>query len=244
MLGRLEESSARPQIIGISAPQGAGKSTLTKNLCQMAAEQGLRAVTLSIDDFYLTRAEQLQLAAKNPDNPYLQQRGYPGTHDLALGEATLEALKAGQAVALPVYDKSAHSGQGDRKPPEEWGTHEGRADLVFLEGWMLGFHPLLSLSDPHLREINRRLAGYDRWLRHLDAFVWLEPENPRFVLKWRVEAEERMKAEGRSGMSREEIEAYIAKFLPAYENYLSTVRGPGSNLHILIGENRLPLRDF
>ncbi|HET8725991.1 MAG TPA: glycerate kinase, partial [Alphaproteobacteria bacterium] len=117
MAALLPTASRRPVIVGLGAAQGAGKTTLTGAVRTMLAERGIRAAALSIDDFYLTRAEQVALAAANPGNRYLQQRGLPGTHDLALGTRTLErlrGLRTGGSVALPAYDKSAFSGRGDR----------------------------------------------------------------------------------------------------------------------------------
>lgn len=39
---------------------------------------GCRVASVSIDDFYLTRADQAALAASNPDNRLLQLRGNAG----------------------------------------------------------------------------------------------------------------------------------------------------------------------
>lgn len=231
-------------MVGLSAPQGAGKTTLTRYLVQKLQQQGYRAVTISIDDFYLTRAQQVKLAEQHSDNPYLQQRGYPGTHDIALGTKTLQLLKAGKPVSLPRYDKSAHQGQGDRLPSTEWLSITEGVDVVFLEGWMLGFQKAEGLSDRHLQTVNEFLPSYKPWLDCLNAFIWLEPEDAEFVLDWRVEAEERMKAEGKPGMTREEIEAYISKFVKAYETYLPGLKGVHPMLHLIIGKNRLPLIEF
>ncbi|HEY7475757.1 MAG TPA: hypothetical protein VH679_12145 [Vicinamibacterales bacterium] len=220
--------TGRPCLIGIQAPQGAGKTTLVTHLIEQLPHLGLKAAGVSIDDFYLTRPEQLKLAANHPGNPYLEHRGYPGTHDIELGETTLAALRrlgrdrsaAGQ-VRVPVYDKSAHGGRGDRMPQSGWREATGPIDLVFVEGWMLGFSPVpeSSLRDPFLVAPNRALAAYDRWHRLLDSFVVLRATNPNFVLNWRVEAEEAMRASGRPGLDRAAIEDYIRRFLPAYATY-------------------------
>jgi D-glycerate 3-kinase len=188
---------------------------------------GLRGIAVSIDDFYLTRAEQLRLAAAHPGNPYLEHRGYPGTHDIALGESTLLALRGlhakggGGAVSVPVYDKSQHGGRGDRSTESQWRRVSGPLDLVIVEGWMLGFTPVLEagLADPFLIDPNRALAVYDAWYRLIDVMVVLRATDPTFVLRWRVEAEEAMKARGLPGLSREAIEDYVRRFLPAYALY-------------------------
>jgi D-glycerate 3-kinase len=62
-------------MIGLSAPQGAGKTTITRELCDRLAKDGWLMVCISFDDFYLTHAEQLALAKHYQDNPFLQQRG-------------------------------------------------------------------------------------------------------------------------------------------------------------------------
>ena len=222
------EATTRPVLIGIQAPQGAGKTTLTKYLVERLPESGLRGMSISIDDFYLTRDEQIALAAANPGNPYLEHRGYPGTHDVELGALTLTALKRlgeradGARIArVPVYDKGVHGGRGDRAPESEWRDVHAPVDLVFLEGWMLGFTPVSRsrLNDPLLFAPNHALANYERWHRMLDAFVTLRAADPNFVLKWRVEAEEKMRAAGRGGLTRAEIEDYVKRFLPAYAIY-------------------------
>jgi D-glycerate 3-kinase len=214
-------------VVGLQAPQGAGKTTLVTRLMERLPDVGLRGVAVSIDDFYLTRADQLQLAAAHPGNPYLEHRGYPGTHDIALGEATLSSLRgldghgAKAVVSVPVYDKSQHGGRGDRAPETQWRQVAGPLDLVIVEGWMLGFTPVpdASLADPFLIDPNRALAKYDAWYRSIDAMVVLRATDPTFVLRWRVEAEEAMKARGLPGLSRDAIEDYVRRFLPAYALY-------------------------
>jgi D-glycerate 3-kinase len=214
----------QPLMVGLQAPQGGGKTTLVTHLLRCFADLNLAATAVSIDDFYLPREAQVKLAADHPGNPYLEHRGYPGTHDVALGEAMLSALqniKAGQTVRVPVYDKSKHSGRGDRLPEPEWRQVTGPLDIVFVEGWMLGFSQVAeaTLEDHWLVEPNRALADYDRWYRRLDCFVTLRGLDPTYVLRWRVEAEERMRASGKPGLSREEIEDYVRRFLPAYRTY-------------------------
>ena len=232
-LAQARESAQRPVLIGIQAPQGAGKTTLTKYLVERLPDAGLRGVSVSIDDFYLTRERQLALAAAHPGNPYLEHRGYPGTHDIELGVATLTALKnlgsEGERIArIPVYDKGRHGGRGDRAPESEWRDVRAPVDIVFVECWMLGFTPVprAHLEDPMLSAPNHALASYDRWHRLLDAFVTLRMADRHYVLKWRVEAEEKMRAAGKGGLTRAKIEDYVRRFLPAYAIY----GGPPANI--------------
>jgi D-glycerate 3-kinase len=118
-------------ILGLSAPQGAGKTTIMTQVCGALSKEGLNAASISIDDFYLTRSEQIALAREYPRNPYLQQRGYPGTHDVSLGVSVLKALRllsGGQSMKVPAYDRSACQGLGDRSLESNWrGGHRTAA---------------------------------------------------------------------------------------------------------------------
>jgi D-glycerate 3-kinase len=121
---------------GILGPQGSGKSTLAGALTVLLAHLGQRAVDLSIDDLYLTASERRRLRT---ERPALRWRGPPGTHDVALGVRTLEALRSGQAPFwLPRFDKAAGGGEGDRHAwvelrPEITLTGPVRAGHFFLE---------------------------------------------------------------------------------------------------------------
>jgi D-glycerate 3-kinase len=222
-LAWLQRAPHRPLLIGIQAPQGGGKTTLVTHLVDLLTEAGVRSTAVSIDDFYMTRAGQLAVAAANPGNPYLEHRGYPGTHDVVLGRATIAALRniGGGRIRMPVYDKSRHGGRGDRIPETDWRTVTGPLDLAFVEGWMLGYTPVAesTLSDPDLVAPNRALAAYHAWHDDLDAFIAIRAVNPRAVLRWRVEAEEAMRARGLPALDRAAIDDYIRRFLPAYATW-------------------------
>lgn len=206
------------RIVGINGPQGAGKSTLTAALVDRAAAEGHRWVSLSIDDVYLTRAEQRALAEAHPADPLLAVRGAPGTHDVALGVELLDALLGPEGeVRVPRYDKSAHGGLGDRRPRAEWSTIALPVEVVLFEGWTLAFSP--QGVGGALAGVEARLHNYAPWTRRLQALIQLRMSDPTSVLRWRVEAEARMRACGRPGMSDAEATAYVARFLPLYEVY-------------------------
>ncbi|MCB0365858.1 MAG: hypothetical protein H6624_17130 [Bdellovibrionaceae bacterium] len=244
-----QQPSSKTFFLGINGPQGSGKSTLSSILTQCFSLCGQPAVTISIDDFYLTRKELDELAGENSGNPYLQMRGYPGTHDIGLGLDILTKLKAmnqDEEVWVPRFDKSAFKGRGDRKPQTEWAKVAADVRIVIFEGWMLGFRPFVGsdTSDINLRKINSFLPEYEAWYRQLDSFIHLDAKDPSLVIGWRMEAEENMKNQGLSGMTQDEVKNYVSQFLPAYQAYLPGLRRhplcPGHNLHLDIGPNRLP----
>lgn len=61
--------------MGLSAPQGCGKTTLVEVVRQLAALDNLICVSMSLDDFYLTGSDQDALAERNSDNGLLKFRG-------------------------------------------------------------------------------------------------------------------------------------------------------------------------
>ena len=146
----VDNSNGSPTlVVGLSCPQGGGKTTLSYVLKALAeADMGARCEVMSIDDFYLTFAEQQALAAEHAGNRLLSVRGNPGTHDLALAARTLRDLRVlgpGATLRVPRYDKAAHGGRGDRAPEAEWSTVTGPIDILLFEGWCLGFESVSSV---------------------------------------------------------------------------------------------------
>ena len=138
-----------PLFIGLNGVQGSGKTILTSQLHTIlsSSPHSLNTCVFSLDDFYLTHADQVTLAAANPDNPLLQHRGQPGTHDAKLALKVFGDLKGGKRTRIPVYDKSRFAGQGDRAEEGEWeevngDQGEGKVQVVIFEGWCVGFKAL------------------------------------------------------------------------------------------------------
>ena len=107
----------------------------------------LRTLVLSIDDLYLPHSKQEALAESHPDNPLVQHRGQPSTHDVKLGKDLFASLASRKSnIKIPSYDKSAFNGAGDQRPEGEWQTvnAEGEqiVEVVVFEGWCVGFRPL------------------------------------------------------------------------------------------------------
>jgi D-glycerate 3-kinase len=229
VLGRFAasvEHASKPFILGISGLQGSGKSTLATELIDAARQRGWSAVSLSLDDVYLTHAERESLG--RTVHPLLRTRGVPGTHDLALLASTLDALdKASpeRPVSIPRFDK----GQDDRFAAPLWPEVPQPPMLVLLEGWCLGLEPqadaelvkpintLESEEDPEglwRRWVNTKLADYLSVWRRLDALVLLQAPSWGVVARWRDEAEWPLRARGEPrAMDEEEM----TRFLQHYE---------------------------
>lgn len=247
LLAQRERVARTPMVVGLNGPQGSGKSTLADRLVRAFAAIDVRAVALSIDDVYLTHAEQSALAAAHPGNGALEFRGYPGTHDVALGTAILEALTAPAptSVQLPRYDKSAHGGRGDRAPVGTWPVVMTPVDLVLFEGWMLGFRPADGV-DPNapIAAPNALLTHYAPWLERLDVFVHLLVAGDRLdpIVAWRIDAEQARRARGEAALSDADARDYIERFLPAYRLWGPPLKAQcpiaGPVLRVVVGDDR------
>jgi len=130
----LTQDHGQPFIFGISGGQGAGKSTLCQALDKKLATQGRTTLTLSLDDFYLSKAARLKLA--DEVHPLCATRGVPGTHDVArLSDvlSKLDSISAATPLTVPRFSKS----QDDRLDDV---MVSARPDFVLLEGWCVGGH--------------------------------------------------------------------------------------------------------
>ncbi|NJL53655.1 MAG: glycerate kinase [Hydrococcus sp. SU_1_0] len=219
----------RTFIQGILGGQGTGKSTLCEILHVILSYLGFSAASLSLDDLYLTYAERQTLQQQDPR---LIWRGPPGTHDLASGIKVIEQCLQEDytaQISLPRFDKSAENGAGDRITPEVI----DKPDILLFEGWFVGVQPIAKalfaeiLSDnsppPIVTEAdrqfaianNQRLQAYVPLWSKLDSLIVLHPEDYRLSKQWRKEAEHKMIAQGKDGMTDEEIERFVEYFWKA-----------------------------
>lgn len=215
----------RPFFLGINGCQGAGKSTLcgfiTKYLNEVC---GLRTVTMSLDDFYLTH-RQRQILGQH--HPLFKTRGVPGTHDTKLLRNVLEDLQRGKPTQIPRFCKATD----DRYEPSKWETVDGPVDVVLFEGWCWGVSPQ---NDKELRyPINDLEMQFDKsgdWRQSVNRSLkthyqplydimdkWLMIVAPSFgsVYKWRLQQEEQLRKKSPDAshlMSDKQIENFIQYF--------------------------------
>jgi D-glycerate 3-kinase len=227
-------------IIGINGCQGSGKSTLADYLCTVVAEKyHLATVALSLDDFYLTKAERIKLARKI--HPLLAQRGVPGTHDVNLAIDTISSLASGNKALITRFDKS----MDDRVPEANSETITGHIGLIVIEGWCFGAKPQApnSLIEPvnHLERsedpdgvyrdyVNTALATqYPQLFELVDSTAMLRAPSFKTVFQWRLEQEQKLIEKLRSTktdpasvstMSDQEIRRFIQNFQRITEHCL------------------------
>lgn len=220
-LEQVRQQCDRPIVQGVLGGQGTGKTTLATVLTALLEHGGYHVCGLSIDDLYKTYADRQAL---KQSDPRLRWRGPPGTHDVELGLQVLHQLKQSdrqQPVAVPRFDKSLHGGEGDRIEPK----YVEAADIILFEGWFVGTRPInptafdsapapinTEADRQFARAMNERLRGYEPLWDELDRLLVLYPTDYRLSQQWRQQAEHKMKATGKTGMSDEDIEAFVQYF--------------------------------
>ena len=216
--------------IGINGAQGSGKSTLTRLVAEALQRfHGASAVGMSLDDFYLTKAQRQELA--RTVQPLCGTRGVPGTHDVALMAGTIAHLREaapGAVTPLPQFDKLAD----DRAPLGDWPTFPGRPDVILLEGWCVGvrhddmppyagpINALESAEDPDGAWYRWSLAslvqGYEQVWSCFDLLVSIEVPDLETVIDSRLRQEDTLAANSdRPRMDR----AAVIRFVQHYERY-------------------------
>lgn len=227
---RLQRSDG-PLLVGINGAQGTGKSTLAEFL-QIAAGKilGWRAAAISIDDFYLTRAERQKLG--RDVHPLFATRGVPGTHDTAMLTKYLNRLgelAEGDTLLLPKFDKA----NDDRAPTSCWTSVAGPVDLILLEGWFVGseaqapdalripVNALERVEDPTAiwrTTANEYLATtYQAIFTRLDALVFLLAPSFDAIQRWRFEQEKKLSEASAESATAIMNEDQLRRFMQFYE---------------------------
>jgi D-glycerate 3-kinase len=244
-LAQRARAAHTPPLVGFSGCQGSGKSTLVALVAKVMREvHGVSTVVLSLDDFYLTKAARAALAESI--HPLFATRGVPGTHDLALLNETIAALRqpwAGGAVPVPAFDKALD----DRTEMVHWRQVSAPVQLIFLEGWCVGLspqqeseleapiNPMEAEQDPSRvwrGEVNRQLANeYADLYGKLDALLLLQAPSFDAVFEWRWQQEQRLSQQFQQDhpdkpdptMSRSEVTDFILHYQRLTEHGLRTL---------------------
>lgn len=218
----------QPMIIGVNGGQGSGKSTLTDFMLRfLPLISDYRVAGVSIDDFYLTKAEREQRARLV--HPLLATRGVPGTHDSdRIGQLFHFVRQATSGeMAVPRFDKAVD----DRLPQHQWLTLQAPLDILFLEGWCVGVpaQSQAALTEP-INELERGedpdgtwrsyvnqqlIEHYEPLWQQLDRLIFLAVPGFEQVLEWRTEQEQKLQqgldstAAATGVMSPQEIRRFV-----------------------------------
>lgn len=259
-------TSSQSFVLGVQGCQGSGKSTLSlflKSLLEVRHK--LTTAILSIDDFYLTKAQRQDLAMTI--HPLLKTRGVPGTHDVQLATNTIKALKNlkhDEQYAIPRFDKAAD----DRAKEQDWETIVGPVDVIILEGWCVGLKaqaksdvidPINALEideDPDgdwRHYVNSQLQNeYQNLYSLIDKLVVLKAPSFDCVKNWRSLQEQKLaevvaklpeeERQKKRIMTADEITRFISHYQRLTEHALSTLPNQANWLLELDAKHNVRLR--
>ena len=203
------------KLIGISALPGTGKSTLGNWLESISLILNFKICVISIDDFYLP-SNEMELAIKN--NPWNVSRGFPGSHSIDLMKEKLQKWKVDGQLNIPVFDKSLRNGLGDRS---HWRKEE--PDLLIIEGWFLGVHPL-KIDSINTEIISPKLSTYECSYRkniqfnlHDYSDIWnlidqtwhLKPLKFEYMNEWKSNQEKNMLLKRGSSLNDKKLSDFL-----------------------------------
>ncbi len=218
-------------LVSFNGAQGSGKSTITAFLrLLLRHEFGLYTVEISIDDFYLTRAERRQLAEQV--HPLFITRGVPGTHDVELARRTIDCLQhcaQENPCPLPGFDKAID----DRADPASWSVVQEPVQVILFEGWCnhapvqteqelkQAVNELERREDPDAvwrRYANEQLKVYHQQLFDpADMLVYLQVPSFEKVYEWRGLQEQKLARSANDNKHAVMDEQQLARFIQHYE---------------------------
>ncbi|KAG0682258.1 hypothetical protein C6P42_003274 [Pichia californica] len=266
---KLKSNNAKPIVVGIEGPQGSGKSYASSRIKNILSESynTCNIIQFSMDDFYLTYEQQQIVSSKYKDNILLQGRGLPGTHDVTLLLNIISHLIANDSsrypISIPIYDKSAHNGKGDRQSNDTWLNIHKPVDVIIFEGWFNGYTSISenqnlinkwhsirkkfspkfnSIDNDSISEINDNLQEYEDVWKMFDIFICIKTSDINNVYTWRKQQEHELIEKKGSGMTDEEVEKFIDRYMPIYYLYydrLEELQNKISGLELNIDKNRI-----
>lgn len=200
-LTRLAAAAPPPFIVLLGASAGAGKSILATFLEWLSRQHDelMPAQALSLDGFHFPNHELRQRSITRDGREYGMQdyKGAPESFDLAGLQSKLEALRRGERVRWPLYDRNIHDPVADAiavtapllvvegnyvlLDAPGWRDLRGLADFgIFLEADM-------ALSRERLRRRKVR-GGYASDLAE-KHYARSDGPNTRLILKNRLPAD-------------------------------------------------------
>ena len=194
-----------PYFIGLAGGQGTGKTTSSSLIKIILTKYfNLKVFRISIDDFYKTRKERINLSKKI--HPMLLTRGVPGTHDINMMLNFFKKIKRKKfkRFKLPTFDKSID----DRHIKKYWYDLKRRPDVIIFEGWCVGAKPeknntlnkTINLMEKNKdkkkiwrKYVNDQLkTKYKKLFSQLNGLIYLKAKNFSLLQKWRLKQERKL----------------------------------------------------
>jgi len=200
-----KSNNKKPYFVGLAGGQGTGKTTIS-SIIKIILEKyfKLNVFKISIDDFYKTRKERIDLSKKV--HPMLLTRGVPGTHDINM---MLDFFKKSKSkkfkeMKLPNFNKAID----DRFPKNKWNKINKRPDVIIFEGWCVGaraepsknlkksINSMEKANDQKLiwrKYVNQQLkTKYKKLYSQLNCMIYLKAKNFSLLQKWRLKQEHKL----------------------------------------------------
>ncbi len=227
-------NKTRPYFVGLAGGQGTGKTTISSLIRIILIKYfKLNVFRISIDDFYKTRKERVNLSKKV--HPILLIRGVPGTHDINMMLNFFRKLKIKKfkRLKLPTFNKAID----DRYDKKKWYDMKKRPDVIIFEGWCVGaksennntlkktINSLEKAKDQKQiwrKYVNNQLKSkYKNLYSQLNCLVYLKAKNFGLLQKWRLKQERKLwvKSKVKSKiMSKEDVLNFMQTYQRITQN--------------------------
>jgi len=195
----------RPYFVGLAGGQGTGKTTISSLIRIILTKYfKLNVFRISIDDFYKTRKERINLSKRV--HPMLLTRGVPGTHDInmMLNFFRKSKSKKFKRLKLPTFNKAID----DRCNKKKWYDLKKKPDVIIFEGWCVGakseknntlnkaINSLERAKDQKKiwrKHVNHQLKSkYKNLYSQLNCLIYLKAKNFSLLQKWRLKQERKL----------------------------------------------------
>jgi D-glycerate 3-kinase len=195
----------RPYFVGLAGGQGTGKTTISSLIKIILIKYfKLKVFKISIDDFYKTRKERVNLSKRV--HSMLLTRGVPGTHDTNMMLNFFRKVKSKKfkRLKLPTFNKAID----DRYNKKYWYDLKNKPDVIIFEGWCVGAKPEKSftlkktinsmekLNDKRQiwrKYVNQELKSkYKNLYSQLNCLIYLKAKNFSLLQKWRLKQERKL----------------------------------------------------
>ncbi len=200
-----KSTKKRPFFVGLAGGQGTGKTTISSLIKIILTKYfKLKVFRISIDDFYKTRKERINLSKRV--HPMLLIRGVPGTHDINLMLSFFKKAKSKKfkRLKLPTFNKAID----DRFSKKHWYDLKVRPDVVIFEGWCVGakseknntlkktINSMEKAKDQKQiwrKYVNQQLKlKYKSLYSQLNCLIYLRAKNFSLLQKWRLKQERKL----------------------------------------------------
>ena len=226
----------RPYFVGLAGGQGTGKTTIS-SLIKIILNKyfKLKVFRISIDDFYKTRKERINLSKRV--HPMLLTRGVPGTHDIKMMLNFFKKVKSKKfkRLKLPTFNKAID----ERFKKKYWYNLNNKPDVIIFEGWCVGakseknnslkktINSIEKASDQKQiwrKYVNQQLKSkYKNLYSQLNCLIYLKAKNFSLLQKWRLKQEYKLRLKNKKRsknkiMNKEDIFNFMQTYQRITEN--------------------------